>query len=72
MMKKLTSLVGYMKAPKATYLIKHPIKGPKNLLALRGAKAMLNTKRAAMTAAGVVAGAAAIPMAILARKKMKD
>ncbi len=71
MMKKLTSLLGYMKAPRATYLAKHPVKGPKNLLALRGARSMLKTKGAAVTA-GIVAGAAAIPMAILARKKMKD
>lgn len=71
MIKKLTSLLGYMKAPKTTYLIKHPIKGPKNLLALRGARSLARTRGAAI-AAGVAAGAAAIPLALLARRKIKD
>lgn len=71
MLKKLASLVGYTKAPRATYLLKHPVKGPKNLLALRGAKSLMKTRGAAI-AAGVAAGAAALPLALMARKKLQD
>lgn len=66
---KLTTLLGYMKAPKATYLVKHPIKGPKNLLALRGARSLLKTRGATIAAAGLAVGAAAIPLAIRRRRK---
>lgn len=71
MLGKLTSLLGYAKAPKTTYLLKHPIKGPKNLLALRGARSLLKTRGAtiAAAAAGLAVGAAAIPMAIRRRRK---
>lgn len=71
MLKKIASLVGYTKAPRATYLLKHPVKGPKNLLALRGAKSLMKTRGAAI-AAGVAAGAAALPLALMARKKLQD
>lgn len=70
MIKKLSGMLGYMKAPKTTYLVRHPVKGPKNLLALRGAKSLLKTKGAAI-AAGVVAGAAAIPLVLMANRKLK-
>lgn len=70
MVGKLTSLLGYAKAPKTTYLLKHPIKGPKNLLALRGARSLLQDKGATIAAAaGLAVGAAAIPVAMRRRRK---
>ena len=53
---------------KASYLMRHPVRGPKNLLALRGIASLLKTRTAAITA-GVAAGAAAVPMALRLRKK---
>lgn len=70
MLAKLTNLVAHAKAPKITYLVKHPIKGPKNLLALRGARSLMKTRGAALAAAGVALGAAAVPLAVM-RRKMK-
>ena len=69
MIAELTSLLGYAKAPKTTYLLKHPIKGPKNLLALRGARSLLRTRGAAIAATGLAVGAATIPLALRIRKK---
>lgn len=69
MLGKITNLVGYAKAPRFTYLVNHPIKGPKNLLALRGARSLMKTRGAALAAAGVALGAAAVPLAVLRRKK---
>lgn len=69
MLGKLTNLVGYAKSPKITYLVNHPIKGPKNLLALRGARSLMKTRGAALAAAGVALGAAAVPVAVLLGKK---
>ena len=69
MIGKLTSLMGYAKAPKTTYLLKHPIKGPKNLLALRGARSLLEGKGAAIAGAGLAIGAAAIPLALRIKRR---
>ncbi len=62
---RMARLVGTLKAPKITHVLRHPIKGPKNLLALRGAKSLLKTRGAAMTAAAVTTMVAA-PLAIRA------
>lgn len=70
MLKTVTKLFGYVKAPKTTYLLNNPKKGPKNLLALRGAKSLARTKGAAI-AAGVAAGAAAIPLVLMAKDKLQ-
>lgn len=64
---RMARFAGMLKAPKVTYLLRHPISGSKNLLALRGAKSLLKTRGAAMTAA-TVATAVAAPFAIKALK----
>lgn len=56
------------KAPRLTYLLRHPLKGPRNLLALRGAKSLLKTRGAALTAAAVATTAVAVPLAVMAKK----
>lgn len=60
-----------MKAPKLTYLFRHPLKGPKNLLALRGAKSILKTRGAAITAAVAAAAAVAGPLTVRAVRKVR-
>ncbi|UCC26702.1 MAG: hypothetical protein JSU98_06245 [Gemmatimonadales bacterium] len=57
-----------MKAPKLTYLLRHPIRGPRNLLALRGAKSLLKTRGAAVTGAALATAAVALPLAAVVRK----
>jgi hypothetical protein len=47
------------------YLVRHPLKGTRNLLALRGAKSLVTKKGAAMTAA-VATTAVAVPVAMWA------
>lgn len=56
------------KAPRLTYVLRHPIRGPRNLLALRGARSLLKTRGAAVTAAAL-ATAVAVPLAVRAMKK---
>lgn len=54
-MKTLAVATAAVKAPKATYLLRHPVKGTRNLLMLRGARSLLGTRKAAVAAAAVVA-----------------
>lgn len=59
MVKKLITAVGYAKAPKATFMLKHPVAGTKALVAAKGAKALFNTR------AGVTLGAmVAVPVVL--------
>lgn len=67
---RIAKLIGTVKAPKLTYLLRHPVKGPRNLLALRGAKDLLKTNRTALAAAAVAATAAvAAPLTVKALRK---
>lgn len=66
---RMAKFAAMVKAPRLTYLLRHPIKGPRNLLALRGAKSLLKTRGAAVTAAAVATTAVAVPLAV---KAMKD
>jgi hypothetical protein len=59
---RIGKILGWVKAPRLTYLIQHPVKGPKNLLALRGAKALLTTRTAKVAAAAVATTVVALPM----------
>ena len=65
MIGKLANLIAYKKAPKATYVLKHPVKGTKALLAAKGGKALLSGRT------GLVLGTlAAIPAAIWAATRL--
>jgi hypothetical protein len=46
-------LVGYAKAPKASFMLMHPVKGTKALVASKGIKGLI-TSRAGATLAGMV------------------
>ena len=54
-LKRVALAAAVVKAPRATYLMRHPLKGTRNLLMLRGARSLLGTRKAAVTAAAAVA-----------------
>lgn len=61
MVGKLMSMFAYKKAPKATYVARHPVKGTKAWLAARGSKSLMTGRT------GLVLGTlAAIPVGIWA------
>jgi hypothetical protein len=68
---RVARVVAFVKAPRLTHLLRHPIKGPKNLLALRGAKSLLKTRGAALTAA-VATTALTLPLAARALRNQSE
>lgn len=65
MIGKLANLMAYKKAPKATYVMKHPVKGGKALLAAKGGKALFTGRT------GMVLGTlAAIPVGLWAARSL--
>jgi hypothetical protein len=65
MIGKLANLLAYKKAPKATYVLKHPVKGTKLLLAAKGGKALVTGRT------GLVLGTlAAIPVGLWAASQL--
>lgn len=66
MFKKIATMVGYAKAPKATFVAKHPVKGTKALLAAKGAKGLFTTRAGALIGTVV-----ALPLGFLAARKIK-
>jgi hypothetical protein len=60
---KLARFVGYAKAPKATYMLRHPVKGAKALVAVKGARGLVTTR-----AGAVLGGMAAVPLAFFAMR----
>lgn len=61
MVARLAKLFAYRKAPKATYVMRHPVKGTKALFAAKGAKGLVTGRT------GLVLGTlAAIPVGIWA------
>jgi hypothetical protein len=67
MIGRIATLIGYSKAPKATYVMKHPVKGTKAFLAARGAKGLVTGRT------GMVLGAvAAIPVGLWAASRMRS
>lgn len=65
MIDRLAKLVAYKKAPKATYVLRHPVKGTKALVAAKGAKALVTGRT------GLALGAvAAIPIGFWAASRM--
>lgn len=66
MIGKLAKMVGYAKAPKATYMLRHPVRGTKTLLAAKGAKGLLTTR------AGAALGAlVAVPFTLVAMRGLR-
>jgi hypothetical protein len=66
MIGKVATLVGYKKAPKATFVLRHPVKGTKAFLAARGVKGLVTGRT------GMVLGAmAAVPVGLWARSRMR-
>lgn len=60
MIRRIATLIGYTKAPKATFMLKHPVAGARALVAAKGLKALFTTR------AGAVLGAmVAIPVALV-------
>ena len=53
MLKSVAKLVGYSKAPKASFLFMHPVRGTKALVAAKGIKGLV-TSRAGATLAGML------------------
>lgn len=68
MKKKRMALKGYAGVKTAKYLFRHPIRGTRNLLALRGLKSLVMTRRAAYVGAVAVSTAVAMPLAIRAAR----
>jgi hypothetical protein len=64
MLSRIAKLVGYAKAPKATYMVRHPIKGTKALIAVKGAKGLFTTR-----AGAALAGMVAIPVGVMALRR---
>jgi hypothetical protein len=66
MIGRIATLIGYSKAPKATYVLKHPVKGSKAFLAARGVKGLVTGRT------GMVLGAiAAVPVGMWAASRMR-
>lgn len=61
MIGKIANLMAYKKAPKATYVLKHPVKGTKLFLAAKGAKGLVTGRTGA-----VLGAVAAVPVGIWA------
>lgn len=61
----LTKMFAYKKAPTATYMVKHPVKGTKKMVAAKGAKGLMTGRT------GMVLGAlAAVPVGIWAAQRL--
>jgi ABC-type nitrate/sulfonate/bicarbonate transport system permease component len=61
MMRKIATALGYAKAPKASYVLRHPVKGTKALIASYAGRSLLKGKT------GMALGAAvALPLAYMA------
>jgi len=67
MLGRIAKLVGYAKAPKATFMVRHPVKGTKALLAAKGAKGLFTTR-----AGAALAGMVAVPVGIMALRRRRN
>lgn len=64
MIGKLANVMAYKRAPKATYLLKHPVKGTKRMVAAKGLKGLVTGRTGAM-----LGTLAAIPVGIWAMRR---
>ncbi|MEX2467329.1 MAG: hypothetical protein WD995_10495 [Gemmatimonadota bacterium] len=62
-MNPLNKVSAFIRSKTLRYVLRHPLDGTRNLLALRGAKSLVTKKSAAVTAV-VAATAIAVPMAM--------
>jgi hypothetical protein len=60
LLNRIGKIVGYVKAPKATYMARHPVKGTKALVTAKGAKGLITTR-----AGAVLGGLVALPVGLL-------
>ena len=65
-MASMAKLFGYAKAPKATYMLRHPIKGTKALIAVEGAKGLVTTR-----AGAALGGMVALPLGMVAWRRRR-
>jgi hypothetical protein len=66
MMRKIARALGYAKAPKASYVMKHPVKGAKALVACYTSRSLLKGRT------GLALGAAvALPLAYMAVRRVQ-
>lgn len=65
MIGRIANLMAYKKAPKATFVMKHPVKGTKAFLAAKGAKGLV-TGRTGL----VLATLAAVPVGVWAATRL--
>ena len=61
MLANIAKVVGYSRAPKATFMLMHPVKGTKALVASKGIKGLV-TSRAGAALAGLVI----VPLGLIA------
>ena len=66
MMRKIASALGYAKAPKASYVARHPVKGAQALMACYASRSLLKGR------SGFVMGTAvALPLAYMAMRRLR-
>lgn len=65
MLNRIATLVGYARAPRTTFMLKHPVKGTKALIAAKGVKGLVTTRAGAALGAMV-----ALPVTILALRNL--
>ena len=61
MLRKIATMVGYSRAPKATFIMRHPVKGTKALWAAKGTKAVAKSRVGAALGLAVL-----VPVGMLA------
>jgi hypothetical protein len=67
MIGKLANIMAYKKAPKATYVLKHPVKGTRMFVAAKGLKGLVTGKTGA-----VLGTLAAVPVGVWATRRMRS
>jgi hypothetical protein len=67
MINRIATLVGYWKAPKATFMLRHPVKGTKAYLTTRRLKGLWRGQRNLALAA-----AAAVPVGVWAVSRARN
>jgi hypothetical protein len=67
MFARIAKVFGYVKAPKATFMLLHPVKGTKALVDSKGIRGLATT-RAGATLAGMVA----VPVGLVAYTRRRN